>query len=267
MINWYQQLAGKLSMNMDTVEIAVSYLDRYMISVHKRAVIDTNRIDRNIFQRLCITCLYIAAKIHEPKCMDLDMMAAISNGQHSVQEIKDMEVSILTELNWRMNPPTTASFIHLYLSLLPNNLLNSTDYNEVLTTALAQARISLNNLSLIGTKSSIISYCSLMNTLECCGNKQIDKYIGLIGSRLASMIDIKDCNDSEIVQIQDRLYRGYIHEQSKYSLRCEKFVTTYDHHETEESSFDDSHQHNHKLPNRVLERSPRRISDHCIEVL
>lgn len=217
--------SSSLCSTNETIEITLSYIDRYMASMIKNKnknnkKDDNNNIlyNRHIYQRVFMVCFHLAMKLNEPMCMDVQLLSTLSNGIHTIKELQDMEYNILYTLNWYINPPTSLSFIHLYIQyiMIQNDFFDSTNdielkalYDTLLIQSKQQIDYALSDSTMISIPSSIISYCSLMNSIEYCYNYNniIQKqFIPMIGYRLASYIDtIIGCYDIDIIHIQQRL--------------------------------------------------------------
>lgn len=117
MIEWCYQVVDFIEFSRETVIIAVSYLDRFMSSRSERAL-QVSR-NRNEFQLAMMTCLYTAIKLHEPKVIDMKLLVELSRNSYTQEDFKQMEVDLLTSLNWLLNGPTAISFIEHYAVLLP----------------------------------------------------------------------------------------------------------------------------------------------------
>ena len=101
-------------------------VDRYLLSYEPRtscsATSDTTQDngythDRRHYQLLTVTALYIAIKINEPVAMDPKVFAATSGGTYSVQEIEDMELTLLKGLEWRVYAsPTSVQMAHCIMA-------------------------------------------------------------------------------------------------------------------------------------------------------
>jgi Cyclin, N-terminal domain len=115
MVSWCYQVVDYCRFRRETVEIAISYLDRFCCT----ALGESARRDRKIYQLAAMTCLYTACKIHEPEAMDPKLVSNLSRGAYSSKEVEEMESTIVEALQWRLNPPTSLSFVRQLLDLIP----------------------------------------------------------------------------------------------------------------------------------------------------
>ena len=83
--------------------------------------------DRVHFQLIVMTCFYMATKIHNDNSNNLLLhpttisQLSASSHCHSPEAITAMEIHILSQLQWKMNPPTSLSFVRSLLGVLLNH--------------------------------------------------------------------------------------------------------------------------------------------------
>jgi Cyclin, N-terminal domain len=114
MLEWCYQVIEYCQLQKSTVEIAMSYMDRFVCTTDGQKC--TN--DINYYQIACMTCLYTAIKIHEPICLDPTFMSKLSQYIYTDDQFVQMECTILSALQYHMNPPTSYEFVQLYLQKL-----------------------------------------------------------------------------------------------------------------------------------------------------
>ena len=71
-----------------------------------------------------IATLHIAIKTRESAIIKLSTLSWFGRGRFSESRIAHMELLILTNLRWLVNPPTTTAFVMHLLLLLPDMNLN-----------------------------------------------------------------------------------------------------------------------------------------------
>lgn len=161
MCKWCYQLVDYFKFSRETVQIGMSYFDRFLSTDQGRQYPQ----DRSGFQLACITCMYIAIKVHEPMELDVALLCDLSRGSYSVSEITKMEQVILHALHWRLNPPTATSFVKHFFSLLPSSIVH--DKSDRLHNALHQAELSVFDYSLVLTATSLtIATAAVSNALK-----------------------------------------------------------------------------------------------------
>jgi hypothetical protein len=201
MAEWCYQIVGFLKFSRDTVSIAMSYLDRFMLTPEGASAHE----DREIFQLAAITCLYTAIKIHEPNAMAPKSMSELSRGAYSPGQVEAMEAQLLSALEWRMNPPTALAFVLQFLELIPLDLLSETMRKPAYDLATFQTELAAKDYDFVPVKASTIAFGSLMNSLESLGFDA--KVLGQIGFILSKAIGI-DCTDDMVLEVQTCLYQA-----------------------------------------------------------
>jgi hypothetical protein len=161
MCKWCYQVVDYFKFSRETVQIGMSYFDRFLATPQGRRCLE----DRSAFQLACITCMYVAIKVHEPIELDASLLCELSRGAYSVSEITQMEKVILQELQWRVNPPTATAFVQHIFSLLPSSSFDKKC--ERLRSALHQAELSVFDYSLVFTATPFkIAAAAVLNAIE-----------------------------------------------------------------------------------------------------
>jgi len=163
MIEWCFQVTDFADFSRDTVIIAISYLDRFMSSGTPRAreVLQ----DRKEYQLATMTALYTAIKIHEPKLINMSLLAELSRGIYCEQDFKRMEVDLLSSLTWRLAGPTAITFLEHYIALL--SLKNSgIPIVAVSQNAHYQIELSVIDYGHVGTTPSKAAAAALVRSIK-----------------------------------------------------------------------------------------------------
>lgn len=162
MAKWCTEIAGFCHYGRETVEIAMSCLDRFMASPDGRSIL----LDRSEFQLACMTSIYTAVKIHEQEAMDPALVSRLSRGAHSAKAVEEMESRMLKALKWRVNPPTSMSFVRKILDLVPDDLLYKSERETVMELAQLQVEIAMESYEFCMMTPSSIAISSLYNAVE-----------------------------------------------------------------------------------------------------
>jgi hypothetical protein len=201
MVHWMLSVAEFCRFQRETVEIAMNYADRFFLTTTKEK--DSQFVsDPDLFQLVCMTSLYTAVKINEERVIDPAFVSTLSRGVHTPVDIETMEVALLDALNWRVNPPTTLSFVQEYLELLSSSFLDSKKtVQSVCNLTAQQIEFAVMRYEFISEKPSEIAYCALMNAME---GVMIDDAASLrhVRVELAELVGL-DC--LEAYRIQQRL--------------------------------------------------------------
>jgi hypothetical protein len=162
MVVWCYSIAETCKFQKETVEIAMSMVDCY-VAVRTQQLFE----DAFAYQLSCMVCLYIAAKTHEAQCLTPKQLESLSSGRFSAQQIEAMEIRVLSDIQWRVNPPTASAFCRHLLDLVPLHLVRSDKRQKVLDIAESQIELALADESFIPVKASSIAVAALINALQC----------------------------------------------------------------------------------------------------
>jgi len=187
---WMYDICDFFLLNREVVGVSLYYVDRYFTIKFDGRV----PISRKEFQLVALTSLYLAIKTHGEARNDLadttaqpwnrlvfslETCASISRKSFGVPEIKACELSILTSLNWHINPVVPSGIVVDYLvSYLPQVLQGSIADNRSSSLAesdaecikfhvydcakyLAELSVSVPALCLV-YRPSIVSYASIL---------------------------------------------------------------------------------------------------------
>lgn len=156
MVEWCFSVVDFCKYNRSTVHSAMNCLDRYLAK--RSDMLD----DKRAFQLIVMTCFYTAVKIHESVALNPSMIAQLSKGVYTEQEVKTAENDILMTLSWRVNPPTTTSFAMSYLKLFPESQ-SSVEVQDIINRQLDYA---VKDSCFLGTDASTIAFAAVMNAVE-----------------------------------------------------------------------------------------------------
>lgn len=163
MIQWMQTVIQFTGFDTETVEIAVSYLDRFLMTKSGAEALNC----RETFQLAAMVSLYTSVKINAPEALTPKLLAELSQGAYNEEQVEDMERIILLAINWRVNPATSVSFVREVLSALPDELFGTQeDKDAALELARSQAEWAVGDYELMTVKKSIIAFSALENALE-----------------------------------------------------------------------------------------------------
>lgn len=166
MCEWCYQVTDFCKFRRETVAISMSYLDRFLSSSRQRA--RRALYDRKEYQLAAMTTLYIAIKLFEPMAMDTGLLAAISHGCYTEEDIADMEQEILTALSWRMNGPTAHDFLNHIIALLPPSTQHYDDATmmTLLDFSKFQVEIAVCDYDFALQKPSVVALAAILNSAE-----------------------------------------------------------------------------------------------------
>lgn len=201
MSEWCFQVVDFCKFNRETVSIAMSFLDRFLMTPEGQEAVN----DRKVFQLAAMTSLYTAIKVHEPEAMEPKVVASLSRGAYTEDEVTDMERRILMAIQWRMNPPTAMSFVHHFMALLDEGSMKESEIVGTLELAKYQTELAVNCYDFVGVDASTIAFAALTNALQCADVSRDVEYTFMSRITQASNINA----DSDVVfNVQDQLYEA-----------------------------------------------------------
>ncbi|EEC44236.1 predicted protein [Phaeodactylum tricornutum CCAP 1055/1] len=175
---WCYEVVDHFQFDREVVSIALNYLDR---AVAAKARDTLKAIPYLEFQLIAVTSVYMAIKLHGAhethdgprRRLRIDAFVELSRGHFEAGAIECMERSILSTLNWRVNPPTLLRFISNLLELLPewSPLPHTVSYGDALGGIYDYARY-LSELSVCVSKfsftlsSSEIAFSAILCAIE-----------------------------------------------------------------------------------------------------
>jgi len=203
MADWCYQVVDFCKFNRETVSIAMSFLDRYLSTPTGASRCLSSKKE---FQLAAMTALYTAVKINEPEAMDPKVIAGLSRGFYTEDQVTDMELSILNSLKWRMNPPTSLSFVRAFFQLLPTKSIPKSVQEAAFELARFQTELAISDYQYCTCKASTIAIAALLNAFEglehqlSLENTLPKQYL----QEFVTMMNIQ--NVHELHQVQNALY-------------------------------------------------------------
>lgn len=190
MIDWLYICVTTLRLRRSVVPIAFSYVDRLLSSKENQEYIKTILQDRNRYQLLIITCLYIAVKLSEPEVLSPTILSKLSQGRYTEQDIEEEELRVLEALNWRLTGPTTSEFVQHFLEfdILPNGRSDVETAARLTIEAISrtQAELSVADQSLVSVPYSVLALASIRNAMEDVACYTPQEWVGSL-SRLSAV--------------------------------------------------------------------------------
>ena len=126
MVVWTIQVVDYCQLNRHTAEIAVRMLDRLLSLAKNRDCRDQHRQlaqsclqDRKTYQLAAMTCLYTSIKLNETQVMSPDIVASLSRGMSTADQVVEMESRILSALGCHICGPTGIDVVDHLVQLLP----------------------------------------------------------------------------------------------------------------------------------------------------
>jgi len=171
MVQWFQQMIDSFEYSTEIYEIAVSIMDRYMLTPSSGQVVKT----QNKYVLMAVTAFYIAAKAHAYLIVTPKELCQLSDYIFVERDFETMESIMLPAIEWRVNPPTSIAFITELVKLLPFNHGDNDNGDEeeheedkkhILRSAKFQAMMAIGDSHCLGVKKSLIAFAAVENALD-----------------------------------------------------------------------------------------------------
>lgn len=104
LLDWMMEVCAEFTLKRETYYMAISHLDRFLSSI--------GPIQKNEFQLVGLVSMYIAAKIEEIFPPKLEDWVKSADEGYSNKAIKAMELFMLRNIQWTVNPPTVFNYIN-----------------------------------------------------------------------------------------------------------------------------------------------------------
>jgi hypothetical protein len=138
----------------------MNHLDRYLAG-------SPIPVDKNMFQLLAMTCLYLSIKLNEYKHLlikgsksSMDTILQLSRGFFTLKEMEGMEYDVLQRLQWHVHPPTPQVFVKHFLFFF------SIEDSETHDLAQFMAELSVMDYFFVSYKPSEVAIAALLNAME-----------------------------------------------------------------------------------------------------
>lgn len=158
MLDWAMVVVDSFGMDRELVAVAFNLLDRYLTRELSKA--KAAPVTRDDFQLFVMTCLYLAIKLNEPypRKLGVEALVKMSRGFYSAEDITLTEQDILQSLQWRVNPPTSYSFIRIFLDVLPEDMKSTRMQN----TAMTLSEVGMSCGTLISSRESHVGLACVL---------------------------------------------------------------------------------------------------------
>ena len=171
MIEWLYICVTTLRLRRSVVPVAFSYVDRLLSCKENYEHTKDFLQDRNKYQLLVITCLYIAVKLGEPEVLSPTILSLLSQGRYTEQDIEQEELRVLEALNWRLTGPNASEFVQHFLALdiMPGGRSDAemaTTFFTIEVMSRTQAELSVSDQSLVSMPYSVLALASIRNAMQ-----------------------------------------------------------------------------------------------------
>eukprot|EP00980_Cylindrotheca_fusiformis_P007743 scaffold1640_cov101-Cylindrotheca_fusiformis.AAC.10 len=193
-VGWLFEIRQLAQLEEETIEIALSILDRYVATKPKLVV------DAVAYQLAAVTCLYISAKIHEDAFLTLDHIKLLSGNLYTPDDVEKEESLILNAIEWRVNPPTPSAFADEILNVIPSRMIQRDQIEELLKD---QIHNMLYEAHFVPENDCKLAMAALYNALQlAAGGKKLPK---IVETRVLNAAGLSRDDDAEILRLRTLL--------------------------------------------------------------
>ena len=128
---WFYKIVDNFLLERGIVAIAMDYVDRYLEA--KESEPNQEAMTAHQYQLIAMTSLYVAVKLHggndhgnetspweiKRKTFDIKEFVKLSRGEFGCEDIFHMEILLLKNLKWKMNPVTVMCCVDAFMRLVP----------------------------------------------------------------------------------------------------------------------------------------------------
>eukprot|EP01111_Echinosteliopsis_oligospora_P009388 TRINITY_DN2737_c0_g1_i2.p1 TRINITY_DN2737_c0_g1~~TRINITY_DN2737_c0_g1_i2.p1 ORF type:complete len:365 (+),score=78.24 TRINITY_DN2737_c0_g1_i2:497-1591(+) len=107
LIFWLSEVCEEYGLQRETFYMAINFFDRFLSAIPV--------ITRDKLQLVGVACLFIACTIEEQQYPSSSVLALLTDGACSRDQINQMEKLVLQKIGWQLMPPTSNLFLRLYL--------------------------------------------------------------------------------------------------------------------------------------------------------
>ena len=138
----------------------MNHLDRFLGTFQEE-------VDKNTFQLLAMTCLYLSIKLNEYKHLlipdstsSMDTILRLSRGAFTLEQMEKMEYEVLQRLRWHVHPPSPQLFVKHFLFFL------AVEEHEIHDLTQFMIELSVMDYFFVSYKPSEVALASLLNAMD-----------------------------------------------------------------------------------------------------
>lgn len=159
LLDWLSLVSHVYSFHRETYHLAIDYVDRYLTA--------QANVTKDKLQLIGATCLFIAAKYEEIRPPTVNEFAYLTDGGCTADEIVNMEVVILSAIEWEITPMTPNSWLNIYSLVVKFNINSVANVIDLALLHIESLRYS--NLTL--TAAALYHFTNEKTVKQCTGLK------------------------------------------------------------------------------------------------
>lgn len=165
--SFFFSIIDHMELDRRIVSVALSYLKRYLARRPEGR--------SKAFRQLCmITSLYVAIKIHSSNIchngrhnnITIAEVVGWSGNVFTTEDVSRMEASMLSTLDFYMNPPVAQHFLDIIAPLIDANNIDPQLKQHIITTSHWLCEASVTDSYLTGVKPSSVAYAAILVAMD-----------------------------------------------------------------------------------------------------
>ena len=166
MAEWSYQVVDHFGYDREVVALSMSFLDRYLSSGSVEKINSTST-----FQLLAVSTLFLSCKLHCNVSSDcfhpqqgplrVSTLVELSRGLFIPEQVEATEMLILSQLGWRVHPPTALAFAKHLIILLPRDACTPRERGELEAKSNFLLELSVMDGAFVGYKRSTIALAAI----------------------------------------------------------------------------------------------------------
>jgi hypothetical protein len=180
-VDWCYSLVDLCQLSRESVAMAMNIVDRFMSKPSQPHV--GNGIspsfshqeilhDRNMYQLLAVSALYIAIKMNERVVLSSDRLSAVCRGIYTRESIEAMERTILSCLSWRVSAPTALQVGSIIFELMIaeaqeaiGSVMDAERFESIQEELTYQTEIAVRDYLLAVQRPSTVAFMAILNSI------------------------------------------------------------------------------------------------------
>lgn len=168
LVDWCYGVVDHCQYSRETVASAMDMVDRFL-STPSNSTADKALRSPDLLQLLVVTALYVAIKLNERVVMSSALFAEITRYVYTVEEIEDMERTLLSGLSWRCCAPTASQIGHSILSLIlpyADDNISEATWGYLMDEMIYQIEYAVRDYYFCTQRASTIALAAICNAVK-----------------------------------------------------------------------------------------------------
>ena len=191
-VDWCYDIIDMCQLDRESVAIAMNIVDRFMSNPCRLPSSEISPdfshreilYDRNKYQLLVVSALYIAIKVNERVIFSSEKLAAASRWLYSKESIEAMERTILACLHWKVSVPTAFQVGYVTFELMKAKaqeahvVMDVKRWEFIQEELRYQTEIAVRDYQLAVQRPSTVAILAIMNAIEIDQtNNDVESYL------------------------------------------------------------------------------------------